>query len=220
MTNITMHQTIIDLTHCLNNNITVYPGTLHPEFKPCSTFEKDGFAELKMTMVTHTGTHIDAPSHIYKNAKSLDRFPIEKFTGMAIVIPCLNRKEIDLDYLKTFENKITQTDFIIFYTGWQEKWNTADYFDFFPTLSKEAAHWLSGFKLKGLGFDTISADKVSSTDLPIHHVLLEKEIIIIENLSNLDKLPTDFYTFQCIPLKIKNADGSPVRALAMIDALT
>jgi len=60
-------------------------------------------------------------------------------------------------------------------------------------------------------------EKDSSIALPNHHILLGKEIVIIENLYNLDKLPDSVFTFQCVPLKIENADGSPVRAFAIIE---
>ena len=213
----------IDLSHILNENMTVYPDTLSPKFEIINTVEKDGFAELKMTMVLHSGTHMDAPCHIIKNAKSIDRFPIEKFIGMAIVIPCGDKDEISLEYLQTFEEKIAQIDFILFFTGWQFKWDTKDYFDDSPTLTTEAAKWLTKFKLKGIGFDSFSVDKIISAqtvtleNLPNHHILLEKEILLIENLTNLDKLPDCAFLFQCFPLNIENADGSPVRPIAIIN---
>jgi kynurenine formamidase len=62
-----------------------------------------------------------------------------------------------------------------------------------------------------------SALTVNEENLPNHHILLGKEILLIENLTNLDKLPDHVFTFQCFPLKVENADGSPVRAIALID---
>ena len=87
----------------------------------------------------------------------------------------------------------------------------------------EAAKWLTKFNLKGIGFDSFSVDKiisahvVTSENLPNHHILLGKEILLIENLTNLDKLPEGAFAFQCVPLKIENADGSPIRPIAMLD---
>lgn len=218
----TMQNKLIDLTRILNERITVYPDTVGPKFEVLNTVEKDGFAELKMSMDLHSGTHIDAPCHMLKNTKSLDQFPIDKFVGKAIVIPCHDKQEIDLKYLQTFEDKIKQIDFILFFTGWQYKWNTKDYFDNCPIPTNEAARWLTKFKLKGIGVDAFSVDKVvsaqeaTSKTLPNHHILLEKEIILIENLTNLDNLPDSAFSFQCLPLNVENADGSPVRAIAMI----
>lgn len=212
----------IDLTHLLNENITVYPGTTGPTFEVFNTVEKDGFAELNMTMVLHSGTHIDAPCHILKNKKSLDEFPIDKFIGQAIVIPCRDKTEISLEYLQPFEDQIKQIDFILFFTGWQDKWNTKAYFDDAPVPTEKAALWLTKFNLKGIGCDSFSMDKIIPAGdvvpdtLPNHHIFLEKEILLIENLTNLDQLPDRVFSFYCLPLKIENADGSPVRAFAMI----
>ena len=217
-----MNKKFIDLTHLLNENISVYPDTIAPEFEIMNTVEKDGFAEMKISMVLHSGTHIDAPCHILQNAKSLDQFPLDKFIGNAIVIPCHDRNEIDLDYLKTYQSVISEIDFILFFTGWQYLWKTKGYFDNCPTLTDEAARWLTQFKLKGIGFDSFSIDKIDSAEkvtpetLPNHHILLDKEILLIENLCNLDKLPEGVFTFQCFPINVENADGSPVRAVAMI----
>ncbi|MEI8203524.1 MAG: cyclase family protein [Bacteroidota bacterium] len=205
---------IIDLTQILKNNITFYPGTLEPFFEKENTLEKDGFAELKLTICTHTGTHIDAPCHIVANSKSLDEFPIEKFIGKGISIDCSEISSISLDFLKSKENEIKAVDFVLFYTGWQEKWNSANYFDPFPVLTKEATEWLIQFPIKAVGFDTISADKTTDAHLTNHNLLLNKEILIIENLTKLDQLINRDFEFNCIPLKIESTDGSPVRAFA------
>jgi arylformamidase len=218
-----MQMKLIDLSHILNENITVYPGTFPPTFEVSNTVEKDGFTEIKMTMASHTGTHIDAPCHILQDAKSIDQFPVDKFVGTAIVIPCQDKEEITLEYLQTYEDKIAQVDFILFFTGWQYKWNTKDYFSDSPTPTKEAANWLTKFRLKGIGIDSFSVDKIISAhtvteeNLPNHHILLRKEILLIESLTNLDKLPESAFSFHCLPLNIENADGSPVRAMAIIN---
>jgi arylformamidase len=218
-----MRNKIIDLTHLLNERITVYPDTVGPKFEVLNTVEKSGFAELRMTMVFHSGTHIDAPCHILNKTKSLDQFSIDKFTGNAMVVPCQNEKEITVTYLQTFEDKIAHTDFVLFFTGWQYKWNTKNYFDKSPIPTREAAIWLTKFDLKGIGIDSFSVDNIisaqiaTSETLPNHRIFLEKEIILIENLTNLDKLPDHLFSFQCLPLRVENADGSPVRAIAMID---
>jgi arylformamidase len=218
-----MKSKVVDLTHILNENMTVYPDTVPPKFEVINTVEEHGFAEMKATMVFHTGTHIDAPCHILKDTKTLDQFPLEKFMGKATVIPCRDQKEISLDFLKRFESNIRQSDFILFFTGWQYKWNTKNYFDDCPTPTTEAATWLTNFNLKGIGFDAFSVDKIVSAhkvtpeNLPNHYILLAKEILLVENLTNLDKLPEGVFSFQCLPLNIEHADGSPVRAIAILN---
>ena len=77
---------VIDLTHVINESMTVYPGTNSPKLTNTSIYEKDGFKETLLEIYTHTGTHMDPPSHIYEGKKTLDEFPIEQFIGKAIVI--------------------------------------------------------------------------------------------------------------------------------------
>jgi kynurenine formamidase len=95
-----------------------------------------------------------------------------------------------------------------------------------PTLTTDAASWLTQFGLNGIGIDSFSVDKVISAEvvtedtMPNHYIILGSDILLIENLTNLDKLPTDIFIFQCLPLNIENADGSPVRAMAIIEDST
>jgi len=208
--------TLIDLSHIINPDISVFPGTEKPVFE---RKEIEGYPEVKMTIYTHTATHIDAPIHIIKGARTLDELPIDIFIGKAIIIDCkhLAGKNITLDFLKQFEDKIRNIEFIIFNSGWSVKWKTDAYFVGFPTLTSEAAKWLTTFNLKGIGLDSISLDPVADLTLPNHKIVLAKEILIIENMTNLDSLPNGEFMFQCFPLRIEKADGSPVRAVAILD---
>jgi arylformamidase len=208
---------IIDLSHIINPDISVFPGTEKPIFQK---IDIEGYRELKMTMFTHTATHIDAPYHIIKNTKSLDELPVGKFYGKAIVLNCkaLEGMNITVDFLKQYEGKIKNVEFVLLNSGWSLKWKTEEYFENFPTLTKEAAQWLTQFKLNGIGLDSISLDRVEDLTLPNHHIVLSKEFIIIENLCNLDSLPDSEFIFQCFPLKIEKADGSPVRAIAITNS--
>lgn len=207
---------IADLTHPMTNGMPIYPGTRPPLFEQANTIEKDGFAELFIQMPTHIGTHMDAPCHILKNAKTLSDFSLQKFTGNALKIPCHNftGMEITQEFLQAYSDEIAASDFVILEAGWDKFWGTPVYYENFPVLSYKAAEWLSRFHLKGIGLDAISIDKVGSENLPNHRLFLEKEILIIENLCNLDQVKQNKFTFQCFPLAIKDADGSPVRAAA------
>jgi kynurenine formamidase len=100
-----MKNKIIDLTQILNEQMTVYPGTPGPQLEVLNTVEKDGFSEYMLKIVSHTGTHIDAPCHVLKNAKSIDQFPVDKFIGSAIVIPCQDQKVLSLEFLQKYRIK-------------------------------------------------------------------------------------------------------------------
>jgi kynurenine formamidase len=207
---------IIDLTHMIDEKMPVFPGTEPPKIIQKNTIEKDGFAEKLLTMYSHTGTHIDAPAHMIEDGNSLFDFSAEKFIGRGVVIPLELEDLIGLKYLKKFETQIKKASFILFYSGWDDFWGRKEYFNGFPSLSMEAARYLVEFNLKGIGIDAISIDAMGSENFEIHHILLKKDLVIIENLKNLKELINKNFELYITPLKIKDLDGSPVRALAKI----
>ena len=194
----------------------VYPGTDKPEISDPFTVTKDGFAEKRLNMLTHTGTHIDAPAHMIGGAKTLDMFPLSKFTGLATVVDlqCEPGSLIELSHLESRKSEISKCDYVLLNTGWSHFWGEDRYFDY-PVLTEEAARWLAEFDLNGIGFDVISVDPVGSTGMTNHHIILGKERIIVENLTNLENIGADLFQFFCLPLNVEDADGSPVRAFAL-----
>ena len=208
---------IIDLTHLITNDMPVYPGTEKPKSEDIFTINNDGFLEHKLTLFSHTGTHIDAPAHMLKGACTLDQLDINQFCGSAFVLDCTHKKDrrICIDDMIRFEEELSTNDFVILNTGWSQNWGKKKYYNDYPGLTPEAASWLSGFNLKGIGIDTISIDLPEEKDFIIHKILLETGIIIIENLTNLNLLQKDDFILSCLPLKFENSDGSPVRAIAI-----
>lgn len=208
---------VTDLTHTIYSDMPVFPGTEQPIFEKVNTLEDDGFKEAKITMYSHTGTHIDAPAHMLSNGPYLDNLDIEHFIGKATILDFSNRKmsSIEVDSLKPYEEKIKNVEFVIIKTGWSNYWGDKKYYEDFPSLSEESAKWLSEFNLKGIGIDAISIDDIKSTTFAVHKILMSKNIIIIENLTNLDLISQEYFILSIMPLKNKNADGSPVRAISI-----
>ncbi len=210
----------IDLTHIFDEHISLFPGTKPPIIEKNNTIKQDGFSQLKIMLLTHMGTHIDAPFHILPAGKKLDAFGIEKFQGKAIKLDWTEQTGtiIPVAALEPMIPLLEQAAFLILFTGWSEYWKTNAYKGEYPVLSEDAAQFLTQFNLKGIGMDTFSPDPIDSKQLPIHKILLQKEILIIENLSNLEQLPNNqLFEFWAMPLNIFQADGSPVRAFAQID---
>ncbi len=210
--------TVFDLTHPIAQNMPVYPGTEPPTITTECSIDEVGFLEKKITMYSHTGTHVDAPTHLLKNHNTLDMLKIDHFYGSAFLLHHDDStvKSIGVNLLQPYQDKIQAVDFLLLHTGWSQYWGFKQYFADYPVLSLEAAHWLGRFGLKGFGLDTISADPVDSQDYPVHKALLQNNIIIIENLANLQDLPCNHFDFSCFPLSMADAEGSPVRAVAFI----
>ncbi len=209
---------VVDLTQFIASDMPVYPGTEPPSIADATSIAADGFAEKLLTMYSHTGTHMDAPGHMLPGRRTLDQFPADKFAGSGVVIDLSLRSPgpILLSELQPHAGSIQQSDFVLFHTGWSLKWGSAEYYADFPVLSAEAARWLCGFRLKGLGFDCISVDPVGASPMAIHHVILGHDMVIIENLRGLESLVGHEFMFACLPLKIRDSDGSPIRAVGIL----
>jgi arylformamidase len=195
----------------------VYPGTPEPEISEKCSILTEGFKESSLNILTHTGTHIDAPAHIFSKGKTIDQYACEKFYGPAIVIDCRQKSSINANSIHAQYNPSIKTDFILFYTGWSLYWGNEKYFHDFPVLMPDAAKLIGQLPIKGVGIDAISFDQTNDSELPNHKILLEKEIILIENLCNLDLLLNKNFILSCLPLKIKGVDGSPVRACGITE---
>jgi kynurenine formamidase len=118
--------------------------------------------------------------------------------------------------LRTSEDEISGASFVLVLTGWDRYWGERRYFSGYPVLSGEAAAWLAARGLKGVGFDALSADAVEAESFVNHLHFFRAGMVIVENLRGLEALVGRRFLFSCLPLKFANADGSPVRAVALL----
>lgn len=225
---------VVDLSHVIESSMPVYPGAEVPEISEATTIERDGFAEKLLRFYSHTGTHVDAPAHMLAGAPTLDELPPESFLGPACVVDVsdfglgfagahagagagahagFRIGAADLE-ARVELRRLRSCDFVLLRSLWSERWGRESYFEGFPLLSSEAAAWLASFRLKGIGIDMISVDAVGGADFPIHGIFFRANMVIVENLTGLDRLDEPGFVFSCMPLKIGKADGSPVRAYA------
>ena len=212
---------VIDLTHVIESSMPVYPGTEPPSLEPANTYDRDGFRETKISMYSHTGTHMDPPAHLFRDRTTLDAFPPEQFIGKALVIDCTSLKEgesITMDLISPYGTKAENADFLLFYLGWDARWGTEAYFGDYPCIDDSVLAYILEGSYKGIGFDVIGLDPIADGNLTRHKKLFEaKDIINIENLCNLGLCGTELFWFSCFPLKITDCDGSPIRAVAWFE---
>lgn len=212
---------VIDLTHTIRPDMPVYPGTEPPDFAPANSYEKDGFKETKLTMYTHTGTHMDPPAHLFAGRTTLDQFPAEQFIGKALVIRCDGLPEggeITMDHLKKYGRLAEEADFLLFYLGWDRRWGSDAYFGDYPCIDREVLRHIKAGRYKGIGFDVIGLDPIDDAGLTRHRELFrDTDIVNIENLKNLDRCGEGLFWFSCFPLKLEHCDGSPIRAVAWFE---
>ena len=209
---------VIDLTHTIKENMTVYPGTEPPCLAPANTYEKDGFKETRISMFSHTGTHMDPPAHLFEGRTTLDAFGPEQFIGKALVIDCRELEDgesITMEQIRKYGDDAATADFLLFNLGWDKYWGTEKYFGDYPCIDDEVLDYIIAGKYKGIGFDVIGLDPIADENLTRHKKLFaETDIVNIENLKNLDKCGDGLFWFGCFPLKVENSDGAPGRAIA------
>jgi len=208
---------VIDLSHTLEPGMPYFPGTEPTVFSRPFTVASHGFAEQKISMLTHSGTHMDAPAHLFEAGTTLEQLGPSHFIGSALALDlsAIPGPVIDTDQLRPFQRSLAGKDFVLLRTGWSAHWGEAAYFRDFPVLSEAAARWLAGLNFKGIGVDTISFDAHDSGALPVHRIFLKQGIVLIENLVNLERIPAGEFIFCCLPLKLSETDGAPARAIAL-----
>jgi arylformamidase len=209
---------VVDLSHFISGTMPVFPGTEPPQVADAFTIDRHGFAEKSLRLLSHTGTHVDAPGHLLPGAPRLDDLAPARFLGPGLVLDVSAPRgtRIEIDHIKKYEGRLRAAEFALLHSGWARYWGKARYFAGFPVLSPDAADWLARFDLKGIGVDMISVDEVDSTALIVHKAFFARDMMVVENLAGLDALIGREFTFSCLPLKIADADGSPIRAVAIV----
>ena len=213
---------VIDLTLTISEEIPTFPGSPQPNFINWETLEKDGYNLELLFLSSHTGTHIDAPYHFLKKGQKIHQIMTRRLVTEAILIKI--RKGADQSITKTdiqkFEKKYGMIDdgsTVIFHTGWQKNLKKKSYFLKNPGLAVSAAKYLASKKINMVGIDSPSIDLGKDSKFSVHHILAKSGVLIVENLANLEKIHSGIFHLIVAPLKLKNATGSPVRAMALVD---
>jgi kynurenine formamidase len=209
---------IVDLSHPITADMPVWPGTPQPAFVDLCTIGRDGFGERWLQFSSHTGTHIDAPAHIIEGAATLDQVPVSHFIGKGLLLDLRGATSsvITPEFLFARRAQIEQAEFLVFHTGWSRFWGTVAYDRGYPVLSPDAAEWLAGIGLKGIGIDAPSFDEEGSAALPVHRLLLGAGLMLIENLNALDQIDGGDFFLSVLPLNIAEAEACPSRAVAIL----
>ncbi len=208
---------IVDLSHPITNDTKVYPGDPEPNITVATTKENEGYNLFNVFLGSQSGSHVDAPYHFDSKGKTIDKMDLSYFMGKALIIDVSYKKseeEISLDEVKKYEEKIKNSDIVLFRTDWYKKEKTDEFYEH-PFLSKEAGEYLLSLDIKTLGIDTINLDNSGGTEFPIHDMYAENEGLIAENLAFFDKVDFEEPFVMFLPLRLIGCDGSPVRAVAV-----
>ena len=213
---------LLDLTLTISENIPTFPGSPQPSFVQDKNIKNDGYNSELLFLSSHTGTHLDAPYHFQEKGEKIHEISLKRLVSSAILVK--SRKKGDQPITKTdiqkFEKKhgkIPSGSTVIFWTGWQKMIKNTSYFIRNPGLSTAAAKYLVSKKINLVGTDSPSIDLGKDKRFPVHHIFSKNNVLIVENLTNLEKIRSSKFHFVVLPLKLKGATGSPVRAIAFVE---
>lgn len=199
---------IIDISLPLSSTTIVYPNNVPLEIETHAHMPESTTHLSKITMGTHTGTHIDAPMHAVQGAETLDQIPLETFVGLCRVVDVTHRgpgesvKKGDLGDVLKGERILIKTSNSI--RGFKEFYNDYVYLD------GDTADWLAEIGVKLVGIDYLSIKQKGSKDQRPHTSLLENNIPIIEGI-NLNHVGAGHYELICLPLNFIGVEGGPAR---------
>ena len=213
---------IIDLTLPVSDKIPTFPGSPQPNFIPWENIKEDGYNLEVLFLSSHTGTHMDAPHHFLEKGAKIHEISLKKLVSEAALIQCRKNggqsiTKTDIQKFEKNHRKIENFSSVIFYTGWQKNLQKKYYFTKNPGLSVSAAKYLASKKISLVGIDSPSIDLGKDPKFSVHQVFAKKGILIVENLASLDEIKSPTFHLVVLPLKLKNATGSPVRAIAFVE---
>lgn len=232
----------VDLTHSFSAETVYWPTAAPFHLEPVfvGTTEKGFHYEAyQFRAAEHGGTHLDAPSHFFERGLPVDRVPLDRLTGPAVVVDVSSKATTNPDYRASRHDfaawekghgPIPEQAIVLLRTGYDRFWpdpfrylGTAERGEaavaklHFPGLDPEAARWLAEQRrIKAVGLDTASIDYGRSTHFETHRILAEKGIPIFENLARLGELPATGAAVVALPMKIEGGSGAPLRIIAWI----
>jgi kynurenine formamidase len=207
-----------ELSHPITSGMQVYPGDPAVDIRPALVLARDGVDVASLHLGSHTGTHLDAPSHCIEGGRTTGAIGLDELVADALVVhlgPLQPHSTYGLrEIAAALDGVLPETvpPIVVFDTGWAARFGTDAALDH-PALSVDAATELVRRGMHVLTVDTLSPDLTGGpAGFPVHQVVLGADALIVENICNVDDLDTNV-RIGFFPLAI-DADGAPVRAVA------
>jgi len=213
---------VVDLSLPLDSSTQVYPGDPPVDLISHSTLDRDGFNLLAVRMGSQSGTNCDAPFHFLNTGARIDEVELSLFAGTAVIIDTRSigaREPITADHVAPYAADIGPGTLVVFHTGWTCHYGTSAYLDH-PYLSTAACQLLLERGVRSFCLDTMNIDETPAENhpgdgFPVHRLVAEANGVVVENLTNVEKIdfPNPFVV--AFPLRLTGADGGPTRAVAI-----
>jgi len=231
---------LVDLSHSYGADTIFWPTAeqfrLHKDAEgvtPAGYY----YASNSFAMSEHGGTHLDAPVHFAQGHQSVDRIPLQRFFGPAVVVDVTKPSDGNADYQVSVDDlaraesdgAFTAETIVLLRTGFSKRWpDAAKYLGtaergaeavpklHFPGLHPDAAKWLVAKGVRAVGIDTASIDYGQSTLFESHRILYAADLPAFENLTSLERLPARGAFIVALPMKIADGTGAPLRAVGIL----
>jgi arylformamidase len=213
---------LIDVSHSVADGTITYPGLPAPEISDYLSRERAEelyapgvtFQIGRICMVANTGTYVDAPFHRFADGVDLAGLDLDALAGRPGVVvdhPPDAGRAIDPDAFASID---AAGRAVLIRTGWDRHWETPQYGEGHPYLTRDAAGWLVEAGAAIVGIDSLNVDDTGDPQRPVHTTLLGAGVPIVEHLCNLGELPMDGFRFHAAPVKVRGFGTFPVRAYA------
>lgn len=207
-----------EVNNWIDISLTIHPGMPYWPDNPAVKIEPsqclahgDVCNVSKLTIGTHTGTHVDGINHFIKGGMGIDQMPLDATIGRARVIEIKDPKQIKVAEIEP--HNIQEGERILFKTKNSTNALRSDTFvEDFVHISTDAAKYLAAKKVRTVGVDYLSVGGYEGNVVEVHHALLGSGIWAIEGL-DLSQIEPGLYDLICLPIKLKDGDGGLARAI-------
>ena len=193
----------------------------------------DLFQSTVVSLSCHAYTHVDAPVHFLPDDRDVAGMPVDQWMGPAAVVDLSHlgeRGEVTPAELDRHAEHVEAGDIVLIRTDWPRKADvdSGEFWKDAPYMGRAACEWLVARGAKAVGYDFPSDFSIRITmfspgtpvtrhDCTTHDVFFPAGVTVVEYLTNLDRIGSARCRFIALPLKLEGADGSPVRAVALVD---
>lgn len=202
---------IIDISWPINSKMTQYKDRQLYSEVSTKSFEYDGVRESCLTIGTHVGTHVDAPSHVFEDGKAIESISLSSLIGKCIVLDFSDLKKDSIEACDLENKEFGDAEIILLKTKNSDLDPKAKFNPEFVFLAHSSAGFLSKAGIKAVGIDYLGIER-NQKNHPTHKTLMGAGISIIEGL-RLAYVGPGEYNFFCLPLAVSGLDASPARAI-------
>ena len=203
---------IYDISVPIRSGGLVYPGNPEIEITLQQAVAKGAGANVSFVRFgSHTGTHADAARHFFDDGQTVDKIPLERLIGPALLLSFSDDvRAVGAADLRKHDLKGRKR--ILLRTRNSALLSQREFARDYTYLAPDGAQYLVDNGIELVGIDYLSIEQFHSGHHKTHRILLERSVVILEGLDLSVPAPGE-YELICLPLRIEGCDGAPARAV-------